>query len=66
MKVLLLYLWRHRTKTLGFTQVTFGVLATADGIFSPFGLKLIILFSGLATAWLGFFNSAKPKPKPEE
>lgn len=53
------FLWRHRTKCLGFVQVTLGVLATADGMFSPFGVKMILLGSGLSTAWLGFFNSAQ-------
>jgi hypothetical protein len=55
----LAYLWCHRTKVLGFAQVTLGVLATADGIFSPLALKCIILGSGLATAYVGFFNSSK-------
>lgn len=61
----LYFLWRHRTKTLGFIQVTLGVLATADGIFSPLTLKCIILASGIATAWVGFFNSAKAKQPPD-
>jgi hypothetical protein len=59
-----LFFWRHRTKTLGFIQVTLGVLAAADGIFSPFTLKCIILGSGLATAYVGFFNSAQAKKQP--
>lgn len=62
---LLIWLWCHRTKVLGFTQVTLGVLATADGIFSPLTLKCIILASGIATAWVGFFNSSKAR-KPEQ
>lgn len=57
----LLFLWCHRTKVLGFTQVTLGVLATADGIFSPLTLKCIILASGIATAWVGFFNTSKAR-----
>lgn len=58
MKIIRL-LWSHRTKILGLIQVTLGVLATADGIFSPFGVKMLLLGSGLTTAWLGFFNSAQ-------
>jgi len=53
------YLWCHRTKCLGFIQITLGALAVADGVFSPFALKLIILASGVTTAWVGFFNSMK-------
>jgi hypothetical protein len=63
---LLRYLWSHRTKTLGFIQVTLGVLATADGLFSPMALKIIILCSGLATAYVGFFNTRTPKPAREK
>lgn len=61
MKQILYFLWCHRTKTLGFIQVTLAVLATTDGIFSPLAVKLILLGSGLTTAWLGFFNSAQSR-----
>jgi hypothetical protein len=66
LKQIFLFLWNHRTKVLGLTQVTLGVFATADGVFSPHTLKLIILGSGLATAYVGFFNSKKPAPAPEQ
>jgi len=58
-KSVLAYLWCHRTKCLGFIQITLGALAVADGVFSPFALKIIILASGVTTAWVGFFNSMK-------
>lgn len=61
MKALIAYLWCHRTKCLGFIQITLGALAVADGVFSPFALKLIILSSGVTTAWVGFFNSMAKK-----
>lgn len=64
---ILQYLWCHRTKCLGFIQITLGALAVADGIFSQFALKLIILASGVTTAWVGFFNSmAKKSDQVEE
>ncbi len=54
--------WRgHGTKAIGFAQVTVGVLAVADGIFSPEAMKWVLLSSGLLTAWRGFFNSAQAK-----
>jgi len=56
-------LWKsHGTKILGFAQVTVGVLAVADGIFSDQSLKYVLLASGLLTAWRGYFNSAQNKP----
>lgn len=58
----ILKLWRgHGTKILGFAQVTVGVLAVADGIFTAMALKWILLASGLLTAWRGYFNSAAMK-----
>lgn len=58
-------LWiNHGTKALGFIQVTLGVLAATDGFFEPRTVKLILIGSGLATAWRGFFNSAQNAPPP--
>ena len=55
------WLWNlgvtHGTKLLGFGQVTVGVLAVADGVFSDKSLKYVLLASGLLTAWRGYFNS---------
>ena len=55
---------KHGTKMIGFAQVTVGVLAVADGIFSEMALKYILLASGLLTAWRGFFNSQQAKTPP--
>jgi hypothetical protein len=48
----------HGTKVLGFLQVTVGVLSTATHLFSESTLQMIIVFSGLLTAWRGYFNTA--------
>lgn len=61
MKIILTTWKKHGTKILGFSQVTIGVLAVADGIFPPESMKYILLASGLLTAWRGFFNSAQAK-----
>ena len=65
MTVLLNFLNSHLTKILGFSQVTVGVLAVADGIFSDKALKYVLLASGLLTAWRGFINSANAKESQE-
>jgi hypothetical protein len=57
MKTLYEFVMSHATKLLGFSQITVGVLAVADGIFTDKALKYILLASGLLTAWRGFFNS---------
>lgn len=58
----ILDLWKnHGTKVLGFAQVTVGVLAVADGIFTPESLKYVLLASGLLTAWRGYVNSLTSK-----
>ena len=59
----LTWLWNlgvsHGTKLLGFAQVSVGVLAVADGVFTDKALKWVLLLSGLLTAWRGYFNSAR-------
>lgn len=63
----ILNLWKsHGTKILGFAQVTVGVLAVADGVFSDQALKYVLLASGLLTAWRGFFNSQQMKADPTD
>ena len=54
----------HGTKILGFAQVTVGVLAVADGVFTDQSLKYVLLASGLLTAWRGYFNSANSGNEP--
>jgi hypothetical protein len=54
----------HTTKLLGFAQVTLGSLALSDGIFQPQTVKIILLCSGLATAWRGFASTAANAPPP--
>lgn len=54
----------HTTKLLGFAQVTLGVLASTDGIFAPRTVKIILIASGLATAWRGFASTAANDPSP--
>jgi hypothetical protein len=58
----------HLTKMLGFLQVTIGVLAAADGVLPESWIKYMILFTGLMTAWRGFFNSSQitKDPPPSE
>lgn len=52
-------LWKsHGTKILGFTQVTVGVLAASAGVFDERTLQVLVMCSGLLTAWRGFVNSA--------
>jgi hypothetical protein len=60
------WIWNHRTKTLGFVQITVGSLATATNVFGPETLKIYVLANGLLTAWVGFFNSSRTPPSPEQ
>ena len=54
---------KHGTKVLGFAQVTAGAIAMyADDLFGRHGAKLILVASGVLTAWRGFINS---QPKDE-
>lgn len=63
MKQTLRYLWRRRTTTFGYIQVTLGVLAVSNGIFNETALKWIILSNALTLAWLGHYNNRKVKPE---
>jgi hypothetical protein len=65
MKKALQYLWRRRTTTFGYIQVTLGVLVVSDGIFSPEFLKGIILANAMVLAWLGHYNNRKQKAQPQ-
>jgi hypothetical protein len=56
--------WKnHGTKVLGFGQVTLGaVAANAGDFFSRRALQLVIMLTGLLTAWRGFANSKNNDP----
>jgi uncharacterized membrane protein len=56
-----LTLWRsHGTKILGFAQVSIGAIAMyAEDFFGHHGAKIVLMVSGLLTAWRGFANSQK-------
>ncbi len=58
----LLYLWRHRTKTLGVLQIIVSQFATA-GVLQDSSVKWLMLSSGILTGLVGFANSAKKEPK---
>lgn len=53
------FLWNARTTAFGYFQVIIGVLAATDGVFTPRGLKFVILGNGLLTACLGHFNNLR-------
>ena len=53
-------LWAHRTKLLGFLQLTVGFLATS-GVFADEWVKWFTFASGLLTVWVGFINSQANK-----
>lgn len=53
----------HGTKMLGFGQVTVGAVAAGSGdLLSPIRLKILIMVSGVLTAWRGFVNSKNLDP----
>jgi hypothetical protein len=54
------WLLAHKTKVLGFAQITVGFLATS-GVFGDGWVKWFTFFSGLLTVWVGFLNSQKAK-----
>lgn len=60
MKTALLFVWEHRTKTLGILQIIVSQIATA-GVLSDASVKWWMMISGILTALVGFFNSRKPK-----
>jgi hypothetical protein len=55
------FLSRHATKSLGFAQITLGVVAGSTEVIPKAHLKYYVMALGLATAWRGYFNSAKEK-----
>lgn len=66
MKAFVMWVWSHRTKTIGMISVVLGVLATSTAI--PEGwLKWFVLANGLVTAGVGYWNthSGPPPATPE-
>jgi len=66
MKKIWKFIVANGTKIIGYTQITTSALAVADPaivgpVFGETGLKLIILGSGILTAWRGHYNSQKLK-----
>lgn len=51
------YLWKHRTKVLGFVQITIGAMALWTFI-PPTVATYLTAANGLLTVWVGFVNSA--------
>lgn len=55
------WLWSRRTTSIGYVQVTLGVLATATDVLPAVAIKWIVLASGLMTALIGHHNVMKAK-----
>ncbi len=55
------WLWRHRTKILGFMQITFAQMMLWD--FMPTAAVVALTSAnGLLTVWVGFLNSSTQGP----
>lgn len=50
------WLWRHRTKVLGFAQITFAQMMLWDFL-PPSLIVALTSANGLLTVWVGFLNS---------
>ena len=59
----LLFLWSHRTKTLGVLQIIVSQVATA-GVLADSSVKWWMMSSGILTALVGFANTRKQKDSP--
>lgn len=55
--------WAHRTKILGFTQITIGQMTTWHFL-PPLTSSILTTINGLLTVWVGFFNNSQPKSTP--
>lgn len=58
------WLMQHRTKVLGFTQITVAQIMLWDFIPSEVGIALASA-NGLLTVWVGFLNSSAKEPPNE-
>jgi len=52
----LTFIWKHRTKCLGFAQITIGAMALWTFL-PPSWATYLTAANGLLTVWVGFFNS---------
>ena len=59
------WLWAHRTKILGFTQITIAQVMLWDFI-SPGIAVALGSANGLLTVWVGFLNSQMNQEPPNE
>ena len=59
------WLWNHRTKVLGFAQITIAQVMLWDFI-SPGAAVALGSINGLLTVWVGFINSQVNKETPNE
>lgn len=50
------FLWRNRTKCLGFIQITIGAMSIWSFL-PPAWATGLTAANGLLTVWVGFFNS---------
>jgi hypothetical protein len=58
------WLWDHRTKVLGFTQITIAQVMLWDFISPGVGVALGSI-NGLLTVWVGFLNSQINQENPQ-
>jgi hypothetical protein len=59
----LAFLWPHRTKILGFLQITFAQMMGWQFL-SPVTVSILTTANGLLTVWVGFMNSRASKDAP--
>lgn len=53
--------WSHRTKILGFAQITLAQMGTWHFL-SPVTISVMTTVNGLLTVWVGFINSRQNEP----
>lgn len=61
----LTFLWSHRTKVLGFAQITIGAMALWTFI-PPDMATYLTAANGLLTVWVGFVNSHQNAATPTQ
>ena len=58
------WLWSHRTKVLGFAQITIAQVMLWDFISPTIGV-ILGSANGLLTVWVGFINSQVNQETPQ-